>query len=346
MTHKTPEFEALNELSARVGADPAWVQAAGGNTSIKEDGILWIKASGLWLMHARQQEIMVPVALDALLGALERADPLAEQAQHFVFDELNPSGLRPSIETTVHALMPQKVVVHVHCVETIALAVAEDAERLIHERLSGFRHAFIPYIRPGLPLARAIAASLGEDTDVVVLGNHGLVVAADTVAAAELLLERVTAALVTRPRLAPPADLVALEHLALNSNYQLPEDPALQGLGTDPASCWIASAGSLYPDQVIFLSDAIAFGRAGETARDLEQTSRLLLIFPCKGVLVARHASAGALAMIRGLADVASRISPATDLRVLTDAECAELLGWDAEKYRQSLNSGKRNETP
>jgi len=346
MTHKTPEFEALNELSARVGGDPAWVQGAGGNTSIKQDGILWIKASGLWLMHAREQEIMVPVALDALLGALERADPLAEQAQHFVCEDLNPSGLRPSIETTVHALMPQKVVVHVHCVETIALAVAENSESLIHERLAGFRHAFVPYIRPGLPLARAIAASLGENTDVVVLGNHGLVVAAGTVAAAEMLLEKVTAALVTRPRLAPPADLVALEQLALNSNYQLPEDPALHGLGTDVASWRIASVGSLYPDQVIFLSDAITIARPGDTARDLEQPSRVLLIFPSKGVLVARHASAGALSMIRGLADVASRISPATNLRVLTDAECAELLGWDAEKYRQSLNSGKRNETP
>ncbi len=102
----------------------------------------------------------------------------------------------------------------------------------------------------------------------------------------------------------------------------------------------------MYPDQVIFLSDAITIARPGETARDLELASRLLVIFSCKGVLVARHASAGALAMIRGLADVASRISPATDLRVLTDAECAELLGWDAEKYHQSLNSGKRNESP
>ena len=339
---KSPEFEALNELSARLGANPAWVQGAGGNTSIKEQGILWIKASGLWLVHAQQQEIMVPVALDALLDALERDDPLAEQAQHFVREDLNPLGLRPSIETTVHAVMPQKVVVHVHCVETIALAVAAEAGSLVRERLAGFRHAFIPYIRPGLPLARAIAACLGDGIDVLVLGNHGLVVAADSVAGAELLLEQVTAALAARPRLAPPADLEALECLALDSSYQLPEDPALHALGTDPASCRIAAAGSLYPDHVIFLGSAIPIARPGETARQLEQTATLLLVFPGKGVLVARHASAGALAMIRCLADVAIRIAPATALRSLTDTEQAELLGWDAEKYRQSLNAGNR----
>ena len=346
MIYKSPEFEALNELSARLGANPAWVQGAGGNTSIKEQGTLWIKASGLWLVNAQRQDIMVPVALDALLDALEHADPLAEQAQHFVREELNPLGLRPSIETTVHAVMPQKVVVHVHCVETIALAVAAEAGTLVGKRLEGFRHAFIPYVRPGLPLARAIAACLGDGTEVLVLGNHGLVVAADSVAGAELLLEQVTAALATRPRLAPPADLEALECLALDSSYQLPEDPVLHAIATDPASCRIAAAGSLYPDHVIFLGNAIPIARSGQTARDFEQSASPLLVFPGKGVLVARHASAGALAMARCLADVASRIPPATAVRVLTDSEQAELLGWDAEKYRKSLNAGGRKETP
>jgi rhamnose utilization protein RhaD (predicted bifunctional aldolase and dehydrogenase) len=337
---KSPELTALNALSARVGANPAWVQGAGGNTSIKEHGTLWIKASGLWLENAQRQEIMVPVALDLLLDALERADPLAEQAQHFVREEINPSGLRPSIETTVHAVIPQKVVVHVHCVETIALAVAAEAGSLLSTRLAGFRYAFIPYVRPGLLLARAIAARLGEDTEVLVLGNHGLVVAADTVAAAEQLLEQVTAALATAPRLAPPADLAALERLAQDSSYQLPADPLVHALGTDPASCRVAAAGSLYPDHVIFLGNAITIARPDETARDLAQNSSLLLVFPGTGVLVARTASAGALAMVRCLADVASRIPATTELRVLTETEQAELLGWDAEKYRKALNPG------
>ena len=140
--------------------------------------------------------------------------------------------------------------------------------------------------------------------------------------------------------------MIALEHLALDSCYQLPDDPALHGLGTDPASCRIVAAGSLYPDQVIFLGNGITIARPGETARELEQTARLLLVFPGKGVLVARHASAGALAIARGLADVASRIPPTAAVRALTESECAELLGWDAEKYRQSLNSSDRNESP
>ena len=40
------ELDQLRALSARVGADPLLVQAAGGNTSLKDQGVMWIKASG------------------------------------------------------------------------------------------------------------------------------------------------------------------------------------------------------------------------------------------------------------------------------------------------------------
>ncbi len=347
MALRSPEFDALIELSARIGADPALVQGAGGNTSIKESGILWIKASGLWLKNALKQDIMVPVALDPLLEALEKNDPSTERAQQFVRADINPSGLRPSIETTVHALMAQKIVVHVHCVETIATAVLAQAESRAASLLAGFHYAFIPYARPGLPLAKAIAARIKDDTNVLVLGNHGLVVAAETVADAALLLEQVCAALRVEPRHPPAADLAALDRLAVNSGYQLPEDQAIHGIGTDLDSCRIAGQGSLYPDHVIFLGKGTTIARPSETAGDIETAAAgsghspsPLLVFPGKGVLVARNANAGALAMARCLADVASRIQPSQALRVLTDEENAELLGWDAEKYRQTLNHG------
>jgi rhamnose utilization protein RhaD (predicted bifunctional aldolase and dehydrogenase) len=41
------------------------VQASSGNTSIKLDGTLWIKASGKWLAHANE-ETLVPIDLAAL----------------------------------------------------------------------------------------------------------------------------------------------------------------------------------------------------------------------------------------------------------------------------------------
>ena len=204
------EFSTLKKLSARVGADPLLVQAAGGNTSLKHEGVMWIKASGTWLRDAASKDIFVPLNHSVLLTALARNDPACEACTDFVVADLNTTGLRPSIETTVHALMPQRVVVHVHCVNTIAWAVRSDAEQRLAGKLRDFNWAFIPYARPGLPLANAIAARLKPGVDVLVLGNHGVVVAAETVVEAEALLDRVVKTLAKPARTAVPPDLAAL----------------------------------------------------------------------------------------------------------------------------------------
>lgn len=57
------EIASLVALSARVGRDPMLVQASNGNTSIKLNGILWIKGYGKWLANAGQEELLVPIQL-------------------------------------------------------------------------------------------------------------------------------------------------------------------------------------------------------------------------------------------------------------------------------------------
>ena len=74
--------------------------------------------------------------------------------------ELNPEGLRPSIETTLHALLPHQVVVHTHSVRTIALAIRTDAEAQLARRLDGLDWLYVPYRKPGLPLTQLIAKRL------------------------------------------------------------------------------------------------------------------------------------------------------------------------------------------
>jgi rhamnose utilization protein RhaD (predicted bifunctional aldolase and dehydrogenase) len=339
------EFAALRALSARIGADPRLVQAAGGNTSIKEDGVLWIKASGTWLAKATSDDIMVPVALDLLMQAIAEDEAAAEKATGFVLEARNPSGLRPSIETTVHAVMPHKVVVHVHCVETIAVAVRQDAAATLRERLDGMNWAHIPYVRPGLPLSRAIAERLKPDTDILILGNHGLVVAAETVAEAETLLKRVCGLLAQPVRIAPPPDREALIRLAGASEYRLPQDEGVHAAASDLTSCRIAAGGSLYPDHVIFLGPGSVIARPSETAAEIATAAAdagahapVSILFPGKGILMRSNATAGALALARCLSEVMARIPDGTPLRYLSDAENAALLNWDAEKYRQQLN--------
>ena len=322
------ELDALRRLSARVGADPLLVQAAGGNTSLKQDGVMWIKASGTWLKDAKARDIFVPVDHAALMAALAQNDPRCESCADFVRTDLNDTGLRPSIETTVHALMPQRVVVHVHCVNTIAWAIRADGEERLSERLDGFTWAFVPYARPGLELAGAISSRMRPGVDVLVLGNHGLAVAADTVAGAEVLLERVVAAVKRPVRKAEAFDRAALMKLCAGTEYHPASDDETHALATDRLALARGRDKVFYPDHVVFLGVGVATDFAGQQP---------LVAIPGVGVVIRKGAKPAIEPMGRCLADVMRRVEDADPLVALTDNDIDRLVNWDAEKYRQTL---------
>ncbi|MFK7853860.1 MAG: class II aldolase/adducin family protein [Granulosicoccus sp.] len=341
-----PEFQALQQYSADVGSNSSLVQGAGGNTSIKINGVMWIKASGTWLMNAREAHQFVPVEIDPLLQAVSDNDPRAEKSIDFVVQSLNPSGLRPSIETTVHALLPHKVVVHVHCVKTISLAVQAQGEQHLNDLLTDFAWSWIPYVRPGLTLANCIQQHMKAGSNVLVLGNHGLVVAADTVDAASLLLDDIINALSVAPRTAPQPDHDKLKHCMTDSQYRLPIHSQAHAVACDETALSIAAGGSLYPDHVIFIGAGSTIAQDNETASEVSKRyvknglkEPVCILFPGSGVLIRDDANPGQEAMAACLADVCLHIKPDAEINYFTDRQNDELLNWEAETYRQKLDS-------
>jgi rhamnose utilization protein RhaD (predicted bifunctional aldolase and dehydrogenase) len=337
-----PSFGFLRAASARLGADPLQVQAGGGNTSLKGGGAMWIKASGAWLADAGTRDMFVPVELDALRAAIAAGDPRAEGATAFVPADENPSGLRPSIETAVHAVLDAPVVLHTHCVATIAVAIREDGEAVLARRLGATGAVWIPYVKPGLRLAQEIAARAGPSARVLALGNHGLVAAGETVAEAEALLRDVS------ERLAPaalPADPAPDLPAALCGEGWVPaEHGSIHALALDPARLRLATGGPWFPDGVVFLGPAVAAARPGETAA--EAAARVaadgapapaLALVPGRGAALRADASPAVKALARCLGDVLARVEPRAPLRPLPPEAVAALLDWDAEKHRQAM---------
>jgi rhamnose utilization protein RhaD (predicted bifunctional aldolase and dehydrogenase) len=336
-----PDIQDLLGLAARLGQDPLLVQGPGGNISLKRDGVMWVKASGTWMMDATTQPILIPVDMAAVLAGLAAGDPSCETCSAFVRHDLLPSPLRPSIETTLHAVMPQKVVVHVHCVETIVQACLADAPERLAPLLAGLDWAFVPYVRPGVSLAQKMVEHLRGKTNVVVLGKHGLVVAGDSAEEAAQLRAEVSRRLVRPPRPRAKADPETLGRFE-GAGYRMPKDEALHSIAADPVSLAVARRGSLYPDHVVFLGAGIIETEGTETAADAAcragRPAVPLVIVPGVGVLMHDAASASARALARCLADVTCRLSENDPIDSLTAEDEAQLLDWDAEKYRQSLD--------
>ncbi|RCS21795.1 class II aldolase [Phyllobacterium salinisoli] len=341
-------FARFLDLSRKIGGDILKTQGAGGNTSLKQDGVMWVKASGMWLSEARARDIMVPVEVAPLVAALRQGDPRAETATDFVIADLNTSGLRPSIETSFHAALRAPVVAHYHCVNTIAHAVLEDRDTRLNERMAtlpDLTFATIPYRRPGVPLAREIERMADRQPDVLVLYNHGVIVCGMTTEEVADRIERVTAVLAIQPRQSSLPDTDFLVDLSKDSGFRPASDPVSHRTALDPASLKVATGGSLYPDHVIFLGTKIGIVPDGQSIADVlgdyaqrNEPLPKMLIVPGKGVLLSETLTPGGAVMARCLADVVTRVPADARIAYITEAGEYELIHWEAEQYRQALD--------
>ncbi|MFK7792418.1 MAG: class II aldolase/adducin family protein [Devosiaceae bacterium] len=316
MSH-TPDLpDAFLALSAECGSDPLRVQGPGGNTSMKVGETLWIKASGTELADAVEKPIFV--AVDRAIAVHEAKGAGDGTCQAAILDP--EAGLRPSIETTFHALIPWPVVVHTHSVATLVHATSKQGIAAAREKLTGLPVAFVGYHKPGRPLTTAIAEVLTPAVQVYVLGNHGLIVAGETAGDVKALMgevERRLAMPVLIESKTPTAD--APQGFAWTAGSGLAQDDRLYKLAT---------SGSYYPDHVVFLGPALPTqATKGAPA----------LIVQGEGLAVRGEATSAQRAMADCVYNVLARL-PADWVPDAIGAEAeAELLNWDAEKYRQAL---------
>ena len=147
----------LKEFSEKIGKDSSLVQSSGGNTSIKKNGVLWVKASGKKLRDANKEEIFVGLDLENTLNKVINI----QNEDDLKLDNLCGSHLKASIETSLHALMPHKVVIHTHPLDVIACSLRKDVESYLDELLKDINWKWIPYRRPGKPLSDEIFRRIG-----------------------------------------------------------------------------------------------------------------------------------------------------------------------------------------
>lgn len=187
------------DLTRRAG-DPRQEFAilAEGNTSLRTapDRML-VKATGSSMSEA-DSESFVEVDLPTYWRAID-GGPDGDDFVRKMFAEATTWGVgRPSVESVLHAVCQRldgvEAVVHTHPVPVNALLCSDRAELLVEGALfpdqivvMGRHPLLVPYVDPGLPLARTVSAALrehierhGERPRVIYLRNHGVFALAGT----------------------------------------------------------------------------------------------------------------------------------------------------------------------
>lgn len=196
------------EMSQRFGRDAEYSRGGGGNSSLKADGVVYIKPSGVPLATLEADDL-VPLATGPLLELLlhggqdedearipDAPDPVMRAAAKVRLAEAK--GRRPSVELMFHSLLPEPFVLHTHPIVPNAVTCNRDGEAIMGE-LFGDDALWVPYTDPGLPLARNIhelreahqARTGGPAPRITFMGDHGIVVSADTTEDVARLYEHV-----------------------------------------------------------------------------------------------------------------------------------------------------------
>jgi len=188
-------LENLVEMSNRYGRNEEFVLAGGGNTSFKENGILYVKGSGAQLSDIKPEEF-VAMDIGKLLEMIEHEYPVdmipSERDEKELSDMMaarlpGEEKKRPSVESVLHAMFPYKFVLHVHPALINGLTCGING-KAICEKLFGDKAVWINAVKPGPALAQtclktfdSITNKSGTFPQIVFLQNHGIFIAADSV---------------------------------------------------------------------------------------------------------------------------------------------------------------------
>jgi rhamnose utilization protein RhaD (predicted bifunctional aldolase and dehydrogenase) len=196
---------SVNELvgiSRKFGNDKSYVLAGGGNTSVKDEGRLWVKASGVSLatidengfVSLSREKLKVISAKNYSNDSLQRENEVKNDLAAAI---LSPDHLRPSVETSLHDIIDYKFVVHTHPTKVNGVMCAVNA-RLVCNELFGDEVLFIEYTDPGYVLFKKVETEIvryksrmGSAPKIIFLENHGVFVGADSVTEIESLYQRI-----------------------------------------------------------------------------------------------------------------------------------------------------------
>lgn len=337
------KLRKISELSKKIGDDLDLIQGAGGNTSEKIGDELWVKASGCWLSDALKENIFISVNYKNVLTNIDnqKPDPVSSEV---IYSDLT-KNLRPSIETTLHAIMPYKYVVHTHSINCIANTISKENLISLKEKMNDLNWSLVAYTKPGLDLARKIRESLRPGVDIVLMSNHGVVFGSDCINDLEKKIFDLEKRLHKPLRnINKSPKIKELESLVKNTNYSLPIENITHSLALDENLIKAISNRSLYPDHVVFLGPGPMKINTITGAKKIIGNSKSnpeVIIIENYGVIVHKLRNPNIDLMLYCLASTLLKISPKEEILFLTTKDETDLLGWDAEDYRVALQKNR-----
>ncbi|MEI6131853.1 MAG: SDR family NAD(P)-dependent oxidoreductase [Bacillota bacterium] len=217
------DLNQLVEISNHYGKNPDFVLAGGGNTSMKDSKTLYVKGSGTTLKTITEDGF---VKMDrAFLKAMwekDYGDDIAKREREVLADLMDArakgeESKRPSVETSLHDLIPQKFVIHTHPALINGLTCGKNFKSEVVE-LFGDEIICVGSMMPGYFLAKTVKDELEKfkaanqkDAQVIILENHGIFVGADTREEIDAIYKKIIGSILSKNPEVPDLEAVVVD---------------------------------------------------------------------------------------------------------------------------------------
>jgi rhamnose utilization protein RhaD (predicted bifunctional aldolase and dehydrogenase) len=331
----TDDYRKGAAFCASIGKNPFLSQGAGGNYSWKSENSLFVKASGMWLSEAQNKNIFVEVNRKKYLIDLKE--------NNFNVDLINYSqnGLKPSIETSMHALLSQKYVIHLHPVRVLAILIQSNWKLLIQEKCRNTAIAFnlIDYHKPGKELAEAIdiAKNQNPNSNVYFLKNHGIIVAENDFETFKKLLSKILALFLDNWPISAENMTSELQTCDIPGYFRFPHPVIDKLISKSIFQKTLEENWRLYPDHLVFMGMHPLFIKNTTTLPATQNTPPVIFFEETLGCFIRKNHTKAQLAQLKCYFDVLSGIDDYSSIDSLSETASLDLLNWDAEKYRLSM---------
>ncbi len=215
-------LEQLIDTSKVYGNNSDMVLVGGGNTSVKDDKVMYVKASG-HALSSIDESGFVKMDMDAMRGIWNKdySTDTDEREEQVLSDMMEArcegETARPSVEALLHSLLKDTFVIHMHPALVNGLTCSQQGEEIMRQ-LFGTRAVWIPLVNPGYILAKTVkdAIAVHEEEfkvypDMIFLQNHGVFVSGDSLVRINAIYEEIIDILEKELIRTPDQNLVVID---------------------------------------------------------------------------------------------------------------------------------------
>ncbi len=346
-------LSSLVYFSRLYGANTELVACGGGNTSMKEGNVMWVKGSGHALKDATT-ESFVAMDMNKLLSMFDEEYPKDDAAREakFVADCAKArlpgeENKRPSVEALLHALFPQKYVLHLHPALVNGLTCSVNGKALCEE-MFGDSVLWVPACKPGYTLAKIMKGYFDAATrpiKTVLLENHGVFFAANSVDDLGIHLNGMMNVLNSRVTEYPMVDSDREEPGFADKIRQVSGKQFVLFNASPAALKFAASAQAakpilkpFTPDHIVYCGPKVKFANCPNCLNEIDAN---VIVFKGKGIYALGDSARSAencMTLVKDALKIATYAQAFGGEQPMAQELVDFIVGWEVESYRKSVS--------